>query len=81
MVWLVLDVCGFYVVGDGGVVWLWLCVCVDVLWCLFRGEEDVDWLFFEGVFVMEGDIEYGFILKNILDVIGLFWYWYVCSIF
>lgn len=37
---------------------------------LLRGEEDADRLFFERALVMEGDTEYGLILKNTLDAIG-----------
>ncbi len=37
---------------------------------LLRGEEDADRLFFERALVMEGDTEYGLVLKNTLDAIG-----------
>lgn len=37
---------------------------------LLRGEEDADRLFFERSLVMEGDTEYGLMLKNTLDAIG-----------
>lgn len=37
---------------------------------LLRGEEDADRLFFERSLVMEGDTEYGLVLKNTLDAIG-----------
>lgn len=40
------------------------------LWRLLRGEEDADRLFFERALVMEGDTEYGLMLKNTLDAIG-----------
>lgn len=40
------------------------------LWRLVRGEDDADRLFFERALVMEGDTEYGLILKNTLDAIG-----------
>jgi predicted lipid carrier protein YhbT len=45
----------------------------DALWRLARGEDDADRLFFEGQLVMEGDTEYGLILKNTLDAIGPLW--------
>ncbi len=43
------------------------------LWRLVRGEDDADRLFFERALVMEGDTEYGLILKNTLDAIGPLW--------
>ena len=35
-----------------------------------RGQEDADRLFFDRALVMEGDTEYGLMLKNTLDAIG-----------
>ena len=40
---------------------------------LARGQQDPDRLFFERALVMEGDTEYGLILKNTLDAIGPLW--------
>ncbi|MGM9514044.1 ubiquinone anaerobic biosynthesis accessory factor UbiT [Roseateles sp. DB2] len=40
------------------------------LWRLLRGEEDADRLFFDRALVMEGDTEFGLMLKNTLDAIG-----------
>ncbi len=40
------------------------------LWRLVRGEEDADRLFFDRALVMEGDTEFGLMLKNTLDAIG-----------
>jgi len=40
------------------------------LWRLLRGQDDADRLFFERALVMEGDTEYGLVLKNTLDAIG-----------
>lgn len=37
---------------------------------LLRGEDDADRLFFERALLMEGDTEYGLVLKNTLDAIG-----------
>ena len=37
---------------------------------LLRGDEDADRLVFERALVMEGDTEYGLLLKNTLDAIG-----------
>lgn len=45
----------------------------DALWRLVRGQDDADRLFFERALVMEGDTEYGLILKNTLDAIGPLW--------
>lgn len=39
-------------------------------WRLAAGEEDADTLFFERVLMIEGDTEYGLLLKNTLDAIG-----------
>ncbi|MBW4048620.1 MAG: sterol-binding protein [Proteobacteria bacterium] len=43
------------------------------LWRLARGVEDADRLFFERALVMEGDTEFGLLLKNTLDAIGPLW--------
>ena len=43
------------------------------LWRLVRGEVDADRLFFERALVMEGDTEFGLLLKNTLDAIGPLW--------
>ena len=40
------------------------------LWRLARGVDDADRLFFERALVMEGDTEFGLLLKNTLDAIG-----------
>ncbi len=76
---LALDARGFHAAGDGGAVRLRLRARADALWRLLRGEEDADRLFFEGALVMEGDTEYGLILKNTLDAIGPLWHWHVRS--
>ena len=43
------------------------------LWRLVRGVDDADRLFFERALVMEGDTEFGLLLKNTLDAIGPLW--------
>lgn len=43
------------------------------LWRLVRGMDDADRLFFERALVMEGDTEFGLMLKNTLDAIGPLW--------
>lgn len=40
------------------------------LWRLARGEDDADRLFFERALMMEGDTEFGLLVKNTLDAIG-----------
>lgn len=42
----------------------------DALWRLLRGQDDADRLFFDRALVMEGDTEFGLVLKNTLDAIG-----------
>ena len=44
------------------------------LWRLVRGIDDADRLFFERALVMEGDTEFGLMLKNTLDAIGPLWH-------
>jgi predicted lipid carrier protein YhbT len=43
------------------------------LWRLVRGVDDADRLFFERALMMEGDTEFGLVLKNTLDAIGPLW--------
>ena len=50
-----------------------ICARTNALWRLARGEDDADRLFFERALVMEGDTEFGLILKNTLDAIGPLW--------
>ncbi|KQY88379.1 MULTISPECIES: SCP2 domain-containing protein [Roseateles] len=64
---------GFRAAGEGGVPHLRLRARADALWRLLRGQDDADRLFFDGALVMEGDTEYGLILKNTLDAIGPLW--------
>lgn len=64
---------GFRAAGEGGVPHLRLRARADALWRLLRGQDDADRLFFDGALVMEGDTEYGLMLKNTLDAIGPLW--------
>ena len=64
---------GFRAAGEGGPPHLRLRARADALWRLLRGQDDADRLFFDGALVMEGDTEYGLILKNTLDAIGPLW--------
>lgn len=41
-----------------------------VYWRLLQGQEDPDTLFFDRLMVMEGDTEFGLLLKNTLDAVG-----------
>lgn len=72
---LVLGERGFRAAGDHGAPRLRLRARADALWRLLRGEDDADRLFFDGALVMEGDTEYGLVLKNALDAIGPLWQW------
>lgn len=67
---LMLDANGFHAAPDGGTVALRVAADASSYLRLLRGEEDADRLFFERALVMEGDTEYGLILKNTLDAIG-----------
>ena len=71
---LVLGERGFRAAGDAGEPRLRLRARADALWRLLRGEDDADRLFFDGALVMEGDTEYGLVLKNALDAIGPLWH-------
>ena len=41
-----------------------------VYWRLLQGLDDPDTLFFDRLMVMEGDTEFGLLLKNTLDAVG-----------
>jgi predicted lipid carrier protein YhbT len=64
---------GFGAVGEGTPPDLRLRARADGLWRLVHGQDDADRLFFDGGLVMEGDTEYGLILKNTLDAVGPWW--------
>jgi predicted lipid carrier protein YhbT len=67
---LALDQRGFAPAPGAGAVRLRVAAPAEAFWRLAAGEEDADTLFFERVLVMEGDTEYGLLLKNTLDAIG-----------
>jgi predicted lipid carrier protein YhbT len=67
---LVLDAHGFAPGRPAGAVRLRVAAPARAFWRLAAGEEDADTLFFERALVMEGDTEYGLLLKNTLDAIG-----------
>ncbi|MFN3417084.1 MAG: SCP2 domain-containing protein [Caldimonas sp.] len=68
-----LDERGFHPAPDGGDVTLRIAADAASYLRLMRGQEDADRLFFERALVMEGDTEYGLILKNTLDALGPLW--------
>ena len=67
---LMLTGSGFHAVPDGGDVALRVAADAASYLRLLRGEEDADRLFFERALVMEGDTEFGLLVKNTLDAIG-----------
>jgi len=67
---LALDARGFAPAPGGGAIRLRVAAPAQAFWRLAAGEEDADTLFFERRLVMEGDTEYGLLLKNTLDAIG-----------
>jgi predicted lipid carrier protein YhbT len=67
---LALDARGFAPAPGGGAIRLRVAAPAEAFWRLAAGEEDADTLFFERRLVMEGDTEYGLLLKNTLDAIG-----------
>lgn len=67
---LVLGARGFTVARGGDAPVLTIRARADALWRLLRGEDDADRLFFDRALVMEGDTEFGLVLKNTLDAIG-----------
>lgn len=70
---LVLGPRGFEVARTGDTPALVIRAQAAALWRLVRGEDDADRLFFERALVMEGDTEFGLVLKNTLDAIGPLW--------
>jgi predicted lipid carrier protein YhbT len=67
---LVLGARGFAVARSSDPPVLTIRARADALWRLLRGEDDADRLFFDRALVMEGDTEFGLVLKNTLDAIG-----------
>lgn len=67
---LVLGAGGFTAASGSDATVLTIRARADALWRLLRGEDDADRLFFDRALVMEGDTEFGLVLKNTLDAIG-----------
>lgn len=64
---------GFGVAPGGSPVAITIRSTSACLWRLARGIDDADRLFFERELVMEGDTEFGLMVKNTLDAIGPLW--------
>lgn len=67
---LALDGRGFSPAPRAGTVRLRVAAPAHAFWRMAAGDEDADTLFFERLLVMEGDTEYGLLLKNTLDAVG-----------
>jgi predicted lipid carrier protein YhbT len=67
---LALGARGFAPAPRGAEVVLRVAATASAFWRMASGEEDADTLFFERALVMEGDTEFGLLLKNTLDAIG-----------
>ena len=76
---LVLSHGRFRAAGAGGPVTLRIAAPAASYLRLLKGEDDADRLFFERALVMEGDTEYGLVLKNTLDAIGPLLRWPAAS--
>jgi predicted lipid carrier protein YhbT len=61
---------GFAAAGADEPVALRIAAALPTFVRLARGDDDADRLFFERALVMEGDTEFGLVLKNTLDAIG-----------
>ncbi|MGE5338960.1 MAG: ubiquinone anaerobic biosynthesis accessory factor UbiT [Gemmatimonadota bacterium] len=67
---LALGARGFALAPRGADVALRVSATASAFWRMASGEEDADTLFFERALVMEGDTEFGLLVKNTLDAIG-----------
>jgi predicted lipid carrier protein YhbT len=67
---LMLGARGFAPAPSGTPARLRIAATADAFRRLAAGRDDADTLFFERALVMEGDTEYGLLLKNTLDAIG-----------
>lgn len=70
---LVLGRDGFAPAPDASPVELRVAASAAAFWRLLRGIDDADRLFFERALLMEGDTEFGLVLKNALDGMGPLW--------
>lgn len=67
---MLLDGKGFRVAPAGSPVALRISAAAEIFWRLLQGTDDPDTMFFDRSLVMEGDTEFGLLLKNTLDAIG-----------
>ena len=67
---MLLDDKGFRVAPSQAPVALRISAAAEIYWRLLQGSDDPDTLFFDRSLVMEGDTEFGLMLKNTLDAIG-----------
>lgn len=61
---------GFRVAPATAPVALRISAAAAIFWRLLQGTDDPDTMFFDRTLVMEGDTEFGLLLKNTLDAIG-----------
>ena len=61
---------GFELAPRASAVALRVSATASAFWRMASGEEDADTLFFERALLMEGDTEFGLLVKNTLDAIG-----------
>ena len=61
---------GFALAPRGADIALRVRATANAFWRMAGGEEDADTLFFERALVMEGDTEFGLLVKNTLDAVG-----------
>ncbi len=67
---MVLDAKGFRAAPAAAPVALRISAAAAIFWRLLQGTDDPDTMFFDRSLVMEGDTEFGLLLKNTLDAIG-----------
>jgi len=67
---MVLGPKGFRVAPAAEPVALRISAAAAIFWSLLQGRDDPDTMFFDRSLVMEGDTEFGLMLKNTLDAIG-----------
>ena len=61
---------GFAPSARGASVALRISAPASTFWRLAAGKEDADTLFFQRALAMEGDTEFGLLVKNTLDAVG-----------
>jgi predicted lipid carrier protein YhbT len=61
---------GFTIAPQDAPVALRVAATAAAFWRMASGDEDADTLFFERALVMEGDTDFGLLVKNTLDAMG-----------